>query len=149
MLEVFTPLLEAARGLDLSDAAAAEAALARRLAPGSGEAAELNARLRELLEAGQVAQNGELPVRWGRVAKATEETLGYSIDVVHMTGAGPRHRHPTGEIDWCVPLEGEPTFDGRGAGWVVLPAGSEHVPTVAGGAMLIVYLLPEGRIEFL
>ena len=49
----------------------------------------------------------------------------------------------------CVPLAGRPTFDGRGAGWVVLPPGSVHVPTVAGGEMLVVYLLPEGAIEFL
>jgi hypothetical protein len=32
---------------------------------------------------------------------------------------------------------------------VVEPPGSEHVPTVAGGRMLIVYLLPQGEIEFL
>lgn len=149
MLEVFTPLLDAARDLDLTDPAAAEAALAERLPPDSAAAAELNARLRELLEAGAIADRGELPVRWGRVAKATEETLGYSIDVVHMTAAGPLHRHPTGEIDYCVSLGGEPSFDGRPPGWVVMEPGSEHVPTVADGEMLIVYLLPEGRIEFL
>ena len=85
----------------------------------------------------------------GRVAKAGPETGGFSIDAVHMTGPGPLHRHPMGEIDWCVPLEGAPTFDGRGAGWVVLGPGSTHVPTVAGGAMLVVYLLPQGAIEFL
>ena len=33
-------------------------------------------------------------------------------------------------------------------GWVVESPGSEHVPTVEGGRMLIVYLLPEGAIEF-
>jgi hypothetical protein len=31
---------------------------------------------------------------------------------------------------------------------VVERPGSQHVPTVAGGAMLIVYLLPKGQIEF-
>jgi hypothetical protein len=149
MIETFRPLLDAARGVDLADAAAAEAELRRRLDPASDAARALNAALVALLAEGAIANRGELPVRWGRVAKAGPETDGFSIDAVHMTGAGPRHRHPAGEIDWCVPLEGEPTFDGRGAGWVVLGPRSEHVPTVAGGAMLVVYLLPDGAIEFL
>jgi hypothetical protein len=149
MIATFRPLLDAARGVDLSDPRAAEAELARRLAPGSARADELNAALRALLADGAIANRGEPPVRWGRVAKAGEATGGFSIDAVHMTGAGPRHRHPNGEIDWCVPLAGEPTFDGRAAGWVVLAPGSAHVPTVAGGAMLVVYLLPGGEIEFL
>ena len=81
--------------------------------------------------------------------KAGEATLGYSIDVVHMTGAGPMHRHPNGEVNYCVPLEGQPKFDGQEPGWVVFPPESRHVPTVSGGGMLIVYLLPEGAIEFI
>jgi len=32
---------------------------------------------------------------------------------------------------------------------VVYGAGSEHVPTVTDGAMLILYFLPGGAIEFL
>ena len=45
-------------------------------------------------------------------------------------------------------LDGAPTFDGEPPGWVVKPPASSHVPTVAGGRMLIVYLLPSGAIEF-
>ncbi|MEM7310822.1 MAG: DUF4863 family protein [Planctomycetota bacterium] len=149
MLDIFQPLLDAAAGLDLSDPAAAEGELRRRLAPGSEAAQSLNAALQTLLEEGKIANRGELPVRWGRVAKASAETGDFSIDAVHMTGPGPRHRHPRGEIDWCVALEGKPTFDGREAGWVVLGEESVHVPTVEGGAMLVVYLLPGGEIEFL
>ena len=149
MLETFRPLLDAAHGLDLTDAASAEAELAQRLAPDSDAAKAMNAKLAELYEAGEIANRGELPVRWGRAAKPGDETNGYSIDVVVMNGAGPRHRHPEGEIDYCVALDGEPTFDGRAPGWVVLPADSVHVPTVAGGTMLIVYLLPNGAMEFL
>jgi len=148
VLDTFRPLLQAARGLDLSRADAAEAELERRFDPSGDAARELNAALSALLEAGRIAERGEPPVRFGRVSKACEETEGYSIDVVHMSGPGPRHRHPLGEIDYCVALSGEPTFDGRPPGWVVLPSGSTHVPTVAGGEMLIVYLLPEGAIEF-
>jgi hypothetical protein len=149
MLDAFQPLLDAARGLDLCDAAAAERVLGARLDPRGRAADRLARRLVELLEAGRIAERGAAPVRYGRVCKASAATDGYSIDVVHMSGAGPRHRHPQGEIDYCIALEGAPTIDGRPAGWVVLAPGSVHVPTVAGGAMLIVYLLPGGAIEFL
>ena len=102
-----------------------------------------------MLEAGQIAERGELPVRFGRVCKATPESQDFSIDVVLMNGAGPLHRHPAGEVNYCVALEDNPTFMGQTPGWVVETPGSEHVPTVAGGLMLIVYLLPGGSIEFL
>jgi hypothetical protein len=148
MLDTFRPLLDAARDLDLTDPARARGELERRLAPGSTAAEELNRALVGLLEAGKVADRGAPPVRWSRVAKAGEGTEHFSIDVVDMTGPGPRHRHPNGEVNWCVALEGTPTFDGEPAGWVVEPPGSEHVPTVSGGRMLIVYLLPAGAIEF-
>jgi hypothetical protein len=149
VIEIFTPLIEAARGLDLSNPEAAEAELERRLSAAGDAALALNGRLQELLDAGSIADRGEPPVRWSRVAKATEETERFSIDAVHMSGPGPRHRHPAGEIDYCIALEGEPTFDGRPPGWVVLPPDSVHVPTVSGGTMLIVYLLPDGAMEFL
>jgi len=149
VIDHFAPLLEAARGIELTDPRAAEAELTRRLDPDGEAAAALNTRLLELLEGGKIATRGELPVRYGRVCKASEETGGFSIDVVHMTAPGPRHRHPQGEIDYCLALSGEPTFDGRAPGWVVCGPDSVHVPTVAGGEMLIVYLLPGGAIEFL
>ncbi len=149
MEETFLPLIEAAYGLDLSDAAAAEAELTRRLPPDGEKAREINAGLAALLEQGVIAGEGELPVRYSRIAKAGPETSGFSVDVVVMNGPGPLHRHPLGEVDWCVPLEGSPTFDGRPPGWVVCPTDSVHVPTVADGTMLVVFLLPEGSIEFM
>ncbi len=148
MLETFRPLIEAASGLDLTDPAAAQDTLRARLDPASPEAAELNQALEDLLAAGSVADRGELPVMWSRVTKPCEESLGLSIDVVRMTGPGPRHTHPAGEVNWCVAREGSPTFDGQGPGWVVKAEGSTHIPTVEGGEMLIVYLLPGGAIEF-
>lgn len=149
VLETFRPLLEAARDLDLTDTEEAVRTLGERFDPGGPAAAELKAALLALLEAEKICENGELPVRWGRVAKASEESAGYSIDVVLMNGAGPRHRHPAGEIDYCIALDGTPTFDGHGAGWVVFGPDSVHVPTVSGGTMLIAYLLPGGAMEFL
>lgn len=149
MLETFRPLFEAAAGVDLSDPAAARAELGRRLAPGSAAARALDTELLALFADGRVATRGEWPVRWSRVSKAVPETLDQSIDVVVMTGAGPAHRHPAGEVNWCVPMEGTPQFEGCGRGWVVMPPDSRHVPAVSGGKMLIVYLLPAGRMEFL
>jgi hypothetical protein len=84
-------------------------------------------------------------IRFGRVAK---DLHGFSVDAVLMDVPGPRHRHPNGEIDLCFTTKGEPKFDGKPAGWVVYGKGSAHVPTVAGGEMLILYFLPGGAIEF-
>jgi len=149
MLDTFQPLLRAAQGLDLSSPAKARAELVKRFDPAAPAAKALEQELVALLAAGKVAERGELPVKYGRVAKAGAPTLDFSIDVVHMNGAGPLHRHPNGEVNYCIALEGQPTFDGHPPGWVVFPPESRHVPTVAGGTMLIVYLLPQGAMEFL
>jgi hypothetical protein len=149
MLETFRPLLEAAHGLDLGKPAEARAELTRRFDPGSPRAAALRTALLQLYAEGKIAQNGALPVRWGRASKATPETLEQSIDVVVMNGPGPLHRHPLGEVNYCVAIDGQPRFDGQEPGWVVFPPESRHVPTVSGGTMLIVYLLPKGQIEFI
>ncbi|MEL6428060.1 MAG: DUF4863 family protein [Planctomycetota bacterium] len=148
MLDTFQPLIDAARGVDLTDPDAAKRTLQGRLDPASEEGQRVSAALVELLEAGAVADRGAPPVKFSRAAKATDETDHFSIDVVDMTGAGPHHRHPNGEVNWCVALEGAPTFQGQPPGWVVETPGSDHVPTVEGGRMLIVYLLPGGAIEF-
>ena len=148
MIDTFRPLLDAARDLDLSAPEAARQELERRFDPRGPAARELAAELLDLVRQGKLAERGELPVRYGRVSKAVAETAELSIDVVLMNGPGPRHRHPRGEVNFCVALEGEPTFDGEPPGWVVLAPGTSHVPTVAGGTMLIVYLLPQGEIEF-
>ena len=97
MLEIFKPLIDAATGVSLSDPDAARAELNSRLDPDSPEGHQLSQALVELLEAGKVADRGAPPVRYSRAAKATEETGGFSIDVVDMTGPGPRHRHPNAQ----------------------------------------------------
>jgi hypothetical protein len=148
VIDTFQPLIEAARGLDLARPDVARAELARRFDPKGAEAEKLNRELLALLDAGKIADRGEMPVKYGRVAKATDATSDFSIDVVLMNGAGPHHRHPRGEVNYCIALDGRPRFDGHAAGWVVMPPGSGHVPTVSEGKMLIVYLLPKGEIEF-
>ena len=88
-------------------------------------------------------------IKYGRIFKPADDLHGFSVDVVDMTDiAGPHHVHPNGEIDLHMPLGGDATFDGRPAGWVVMPPGSAHRPTVAAGRALVLYLLPQGAIEF-
>jgi hypothetical protein len=88
-------------------------------------------------------------IRYGRIFKPAADLHGFSVDVVDMKNiAGPHHTHPNGEIDLIMPTEGDARFDGRPAGWLVCPPGSAHRPTVSNGRALVLYLLPEGRIEF-
>ncbi|MGB4059706.1 MAG: DUF4863 family protein [Burkholderiaceae bacterium] len=88
-------------------------------------------------------------LKYGRIFKPDAELQGFSVDVVDMTNlAGPHHTHPLGEIDLIMPIDAEARFDGHGAGWLVYPAGSAHPPTVTGGRALVLYLLPDGRIDF-
>ena len=88
-------------------------------------------------------------IRYGRIFKPADDLQGFSVDVVDMRDvAGPHHVHPQGEIDLIMPLEDDATFDGRPAGWCVYPAGSAHSPTVRNGRALVLYLLPQGQIEF-
>lgn len=101
------------------------------------------------IAAGWICSREHAGIQYGRVVKPGDATHGFSVDVVDMDEvAGGHHRHPTGEIDLIMPLSGAATFDGRGAGWLVYEPGSAHVPTVAGGRALVLYLLPQGAIEF-
>lgn len=88
-------------------------------------------------------------IRYGRVIKPTSELHNYSVDVVDMNDlAGPEHKHPNGEIDLIMPLDGQALFDGHPAGWLVYGPDTIHSPTVSQGRALVLYLLPEGKIEF-
>ena len=88
-------------------------------------------------------------IRYGRIFKPADDLHGFSVDVVDMNDiVGPHHAHPNGEIDLIMPIDEAAAFDSRGEGWLVYPAGSAHKPTVSGGRALVLYLLPEGRIEF-
>ena len=110
-------------------------------------------RLKESCEAGVAAgwlcdrEGGG--IRYGRIFKPEPDIHGFSVDVVDMQDiAGPHHAHPNGEIDLIMPIDDGAEFDGRPAGWLVCPPGSAHQPTVSKGRALVLYLLPEGRIDF-
>lgn len=88
-------------------------------------------------------------IKFGRPIKPGAEAGIFSVDVVRMKNVkGPHHIHTTGEIGAIMPIEGAPKFDGIEAGWYVYPAGSDHHPTVTDGDAYVLYLLPEGAIEF-
>mgnify|MGYP003577492190 CR=1 FL=1 len=88
-------------------------------------------------------------LRYGRVTKPSDESLRFSVDVVEIKDCiGPHHAHPNGEIDLVMPQTPDARFDGTPAGWKVYPPGSAHRPTVRDGRALVLYLLPEGSIEF-
>lgn len=142
------PLLEFAAALDLDQPAAAQASLEEAFPTGGAFVQGLRAAMEAGVADGTLCHLGEDPVRYSRMFKADEDSRGLSADAVLMSAPGPRHRHPNGEVDLCFALDGEPQFDGNPPGWTVYAPGSEHVPTVRGGTMLILYLLPQGAIEF-
>jgi hypothetical protein len=104
---------------------------------------------RSAIAAGWMCEREAGGIKYGRVIKSAPELRGYSVDVVDMDAVrGPHHRHPNGEIDLIMPLTEDAKFDGRGAGWLVYGPGSAHFPTVTDGRALVLYLLPQGAIEF-
>jgi Domain of unknown function (DUF4863) len=103
----------------------------------------------DAIAAGWMCNRSAGGIRFGRVIKPKTQLARYSVDVVEMDSiAGPHHAHPHGEIDMIMPIDANAKFDGMGAGWLVYPPASRHTPTVTGGRALILYLLPEGAIDF-
>ncbi|MDE1947795.1 MAG: DUF4863 family protein [Burkholderiales bacterium] len=135
----------AGRALD----AELDAWLNREHGPASATYAALKAACVAGVAAGWLCDREGGGIRYGRIFKAAPDLQGFSVDVVDMESiAGPHHAHPNGEIDLIMPIEGEALFDGRPAGWLVCAPGSAHRPTVSNGRALVLYLLPEGRIDF-
>jgi hypothetical protein len=101
------------------------------------------------IAAGWMCAQGDAKRRFGRIFEADAATHGFSVDVVDITDlVGNHHRHPTGEIDMIMPVTPEAKFDDKGAGWLVYAPDSGHRPTVTKGRALVLYLLPEGKIEW-
>ncbi len=98
---------------------------------------------------GWVAHRDNNGVKFSRVFQPMPELSGFSVDVVKMADtAGLYHGHPTGEVDMIMPVTPGATFDGAPRGWKVYAPGTEHPPTVAGGEAVVLYLLPDGKIDF-
>ena len=101
---------------------------------------------------GSVRMRGPKSLRFGNLLHQKRNNYGFRIDIVDMTGVGPGHLHPLGEINLCFSVEntddGGTSFDGISEGWVVKQPGSWHKPTVSNGRMVIVYFLPKGKVQF-
>jgi hypothetical protein len=141
------PVMAFCAGRDLDDDLAAQ--LAERFPTDGNTFLSIKRACQDAVAAGWMCDREQGGIRYGRVIKPGPDSDGFSVDVVHMEDvAGPHHRHPNGEIDLVMPLNPGAQFDGHGAGWVVYPPDSAHPPTVSGGAALVLYLLPDGAIEF-
>ena len=141
------PLTEAVAGKPLEPALADE--LDRRFPPAGMQFRAIEAACHQAIAAGWMCAQGGAGRRFGRVIEPSPQTSNLSVDVVDLTDiVGPHHRHPNGEICMVMPHTPTARFDGKGAGWKVYPPGSAHRPTVTAGRALVLYLLPEGKIEF-
>lgn len=104
------------------------------------------------LQDGSIRMRGPNSLRFGNLLHQKQNDFGFRIDIVNMTGVGPGHVHPLGEINLCFSVEnfgeGLTSFDGVSEGWVVKQPGSWHKPTVRHGRMVIVYFLPKGQVQF-
>ena len=117
--------------------------------PDGADFAALEAVTRRGVEQGWLCAREHGGVRFGRPVRPGPATHGFSVDVVEMADiVGPHHVHPNGEIDMVLPLDETARFDGSKRGWKVYGPGSAHKPTVTGGKALILYLLPQGAIEY-
>lgn len=144
---LIAPVTGAIAGRPLEAALAEE--LQRRFPPGGEAFRAIEAACHAAIAAGWMCAQGGGNRRFGRVIAPGPQTADLSVDVVDLTDiVGPHHRHPNGEVCMVMPQTDGARFDGQGAGWKVYPPGSAHRPTVTGGRALVLYLLPEGKIEF-
>ena len=118
--------------------------------PPGGEAFDDLAELcRQGIDAGWLCDREHDGIKFGRIIKHGPDTNGFSVDVVLMNDIkGPYHGHPNGEIDMIIPETADAKFDGQGQGWKVYEAETAHYPTVTDGKAIVLYLLPEGEIDF-
>lgn len=118
--------------------------------PPGGEAFDDLAELcRRGIDEGWLCQNEQGGIKFGRAIRHGPDTHGFSVDVVLMNDiVGPYHGHPNGEIDMIIPESPGARFDGHGQGWMVYEPESEHYPTVTQGKAIVLYLLPQGEIDF-
>ena len=123
--------------------------LNRRFPPGGEVFDAIEKACDAAIAAGWMCANGDEKARWGRVIEPGEDTRGLSVDVVELSDlVGRHHSHPTGEVCMIMPITPDAKFDGLPRGWCVFEPGSGHHPTVSDGRARILYMLPEGKIDF-
>lgn len=98
---------------------------------------------------GWMCSQGGQGRRFGRIIEPSQQTGMLSVDVVDLENiVGPHHCHPNGEICMVMPITEGAQFDNMDRGWCVFAPGSSHRPTVTNGEALVLYMLPDGEIEF-
>ncbi|MGD9138184.1 MAG: DUF4863 family protein [Desulfobacterales bacterium] len=123
--------------------------LNRRFPPGGKAFDAIEKACHAAIEAGWMCANGDPGRRWGRVIEPCEETGGLSVDVVDLADlVGSHHSHPGGEVCMVMPITPDAKFDGTSRGWCVFEPGTAHYPTVSDGQALVLYMLPDGKIDF-
>ena len=133
------------------DAAAAMSATLEAEFPFAGAQVQAIARLiDEGIAAGWLCDRGEPSARFCRLAKPGPRTAEMSVDIVALQGAALAHDHPNGEVTLAFAAAPGTAgrFDGHPPGWVVMPAGSSHTPTVTGARMHLLYFLPHGAVRW-
>lgn len=145
--QILRPLTDAVAGRPFD--ADLERELATRFPAEGAWFAEVEAACHAAIETGWMCSQGGDGRRFGRVIEPSPETGELSVDVVDLVDiVGPHHVHPNGEVCMVMPQTEGATFDHGGAGWQVNTPGSAHRPTVRDGRALVLYLLPDGAIEF-
>lgn len=129
--------------------AALEKQLNELFPPASAVFGELEVACRVGIAEGWLCTQGGGNRKFGRIFEPAEDLAGFSVDVVDLENViAGHHLHPNGEIVQVMPVSPTAKFLGRSAGWAVYPPGSGHRPAVSGGRAVVLYMLPEGRIEW-
>ncbi|HJN25959.1 MAG TPA: DUF4863 family protein [Rhodospirillales bacterium] len=141
------PIMDAVKGKAIDQQLAKD--LNRQFSPDSDAFKAIDIACHEAIKAGWMCEHGDEGRRFGRVIEPSTETHNLSVDVVQLKDiVGPHHSHPTGEVCMTMPVTEGAKFDGHEAGWCVNNPGSAHNPTVSNGEALVLYLLPDGQINF-
>lgn len=141
------PVTDFVSGREIDREMAAE--LNRKFPPDGETFSAIEHACHDAIAEGWMCAQGSEGRRFGRVIQPSDETERLSVDVVELTDiVGPHHVHPNGEVCMVMPVDEAAKFDGNPRGWCTYEPGSDHHPTVAHGKALVLYLLPEGKIEF-
>lgn len=141
------PIFEAVAGKPVDQAMAA--ALNADFPYDGSVVQAIEAACHDGIAAGWMCDQGAAGRKFGRIIQPAPANGNLSVDVVDLTDVvGPHHEHPTGEVCLSMPVDASAKFDGMGAGWCVNDPGSDHCPTVTEGRALVLYLLPDGQINF-
>ena len=135
------------QGLNLNRPDACKSLLQAKYPLGGDYLVEVRRLCQRGVEAGWLLASDANGFRFSALAKPAKH-FPFSIDAVHLVGLGRGHAHPKGEVNLCWGVSGKPKFCGQEPGWVVLPPGSRHVPTVTGGAVFLLYFLPNGEVAW-